>query len=49
MQRGQKADMDQAEIDHVQPRSFWGSNSNSNLRVISKEENLRKGNRTDNK
>ena len=44
-QKGQKADMNQAEVDHVIPRSKNGSNSNANQRVISKEENLRKGNR----
>jgi hypothetical protein len=48
MQKGQKADMNQAEVDHIQPKSKNGSNSNSNLRVISKEENLRKGNKIDN-
>ncbi|MCH7403882.1 RHS repeat-associated core domain-containing protein [Belliella kenyensis] len=48
MQKGQKADMNQAEVDHIQPKSKNGSNSNSNLRVVSKEENLRKGNRIDN-
>jgi len=44
-QKGQKADMNQAEVDHAKPRSKGGSNSNSNQRVISKEENLKKGNR----
>lgn len=44
-QKGQKADMNQAEVDHVKAKSKAGSNSNSNLRVISKEENLKKGNR----
>lgn len=34
--------MNQAEIDHINPS---GSNDNSNLQVLSKEENLRKGNR----
>jgi len=43
--KGEKADMNQAEIDHTIPRSLGGSNSNSNLRVVSKEENLKKGNR----
>lgn len=43
--KGQKADMNQAEVDHVNARSKGGSNSNGNLRVISKEENLKKGNR----
>ena len=43
VQKGQKADMNQAEVDHIKARSKGGSNSNSNLRVISKEENLKKG------
>jgi len=45
MVKGQKADMNQAEVDHIDPKSNGGSNSNSNLRLISKEENLIKGNR----
>lgn len=44
--KGQKADMNQAEVDHIDARSKGGSNSNRNQRVISKEENLKKGNRT---
>ena len=28
--KGEKADSDQAEVDHVKPRSKGGSNSNSN-------------------
>ncbi|MEA5462048.1 DUF6443 domain-containing protein [Arcicella sp. LKC2W] len=43
--KGEKMDMNQAEVDHIKPRSKGGSNSNSNQRVISKEENLKKGNR----
>lgn len=43
--KGQKADMNQAEIDHIQPKSKGGSNSNSNARVISKRENLQKSNK----
>ena len=37
--------MDQAEIDHITPRSKGGGNDNQNLQVLSKEENLKKGNR----
>lgn len=44
-QKGKPADMNQAEVDHIIPRSKGGTNENSNLRVISKEENLKKGNR----
>ena len=40
LEKGEKADMNQAEVDHIQERSKGGSNSNSNLRVLSKEENL---------
>lgn len=43
--KGQKADMNQAEIDHIEPKSKGGSNENSNMQVLSKEENLKKGNR----
>lgn len=35
----------EAHVDHIQPRSLGGSNGNENLRVISREENLRKGNK----
>jgi 5-methylcytosine-specific restriction endonuclease McrA len=45
--KGEKANMNQAEVDHIQPKSKGGTNSNSNLRVISKEENLKKGNKVD--
>jgi 5-methylcytosine-specific restriction endonuclease McrA len=38
-------DINTAEVDHIKARSKGGTNSNSNLRVISKEENLKKGNR----
>ena len=43
--KGQKANMNQAEVDHINPRSKGGSNRNTNLRVISKEENLVKSNK----
>jgi 5-methylcytosine-specific restriction endonuclease McrA len=45
MQKGQKVNMNQAEIDHVKAKSKGGTNSNSNAQVLSKEENLKKGNR----
>lgn len=40
--KGGRADMAQAEVDHVDPRSKGGTNSNTNQRVISKRENLAK-------
>lgn len=40
--KGEPADMNQAEVDHKQSRKNSGTNSNSNMRVISKEENLKK-------
>ncbi|MCZ4222508.1 RHS repeat domain-containing protein [Pedobacter rhodius] len=40
--KGGKADMKQAEVDHVEERVNGGSNSNRNLRVVSKEQNLKK-------
>ena len=43
--KGQKADLNQAEIDHIIPKSKGGTNENSNLQVLSKEENLKKGNK----
>ncbi len=41
--KGVPTNMNQAEVDHIIPKSRGGNNSNSNLRVISKEENLKKG------
>ena len=43
--KGQKANMNQAEIDHIDPKSKGGTNRSSNAQVLSKEENIRKGNR----
>jgi RHS repeat-associated protein len=40
--KGQKADMNQAEIDHKVEKVKGGTNSNKNLRVISKQENVDK-------
>jgi hypothetical protein len=40
--KGGKANMNQAEVDHIDERSTGGSNSNTNLRVISKRQNLDK-------
>lgn len=38
--KGEKANMKQAEIDHMEERVNGGTNSNSNLRVVTKEQNL---------
>jgi hypothetical protein len=40
--KGEKANMNQAEIDHIEERVNGGSNSNKNLRVVSKKQNLDK-------
>lgn len=37
--------MNQAEIDHVQPKSKGGTNSYRNAQVLSKKENLEKSNK----
>jgi len=39
---GGKANMNQAEVDHIDERVNGGSNSNSNQRVVSKKQNLDK-------
>lgn len=41
---GQKANMSQAEVDHVTPKSMGGSNSYKNAQVLSKTQNLKKSN-----
>lgn len=43
--KGQSANMNQAEIDHIKPRSKGGSNHNYNLQVLSKYQNIKKGDR----
>jgi len=35
--------MNQAEIDHIEPKSKGGSNASSNAQVLSKKENISKG------
>ena len=42
--KGKKADMNQAEVDHIVPKSKGGTNANGNLQILSKEENLKKSN-----
>ena len=43
--KGQKADMNQAEVDHIEAKSKGGTNHTYNAQVLSKEENLRKSNK----
>ncbi|WP_238567926.1 DUF6443 domain-containing protein [Flavobacterium sp. ASV13] len=43
--KGVKANMNQAEVDHITAKSKGGKNSYGNAQVLSKEENLKKGNR----
>ena len=43
--KGQKADMNQAEVDHIIAKSKGGTNDSSNAQVLSKEENLKKSNK----
>jgi len=45
--KGQKADMNQAEVDHIVPKSKGGTNASSNAKVVSKTENLKKGNKNE--
>jgi RHS repeat-associated protein len=40
--KGVKANMNQAEVDHVHPKSKGGSNSSSNAQILSKKQNLDK-------
>jgi RHS repeat-associated protein len=40
--KGEKANMNQAEIDHINPRSKGNTNSHKNAQVLSKKENLQK-------
>lgn len=42
--KGVKANMKQAEVDHVKARSKGGTNSNNNAQVLSKKENINKSN-----
>ena len=43
--KGIKANMNQAEVHHHEPKSLGGSNSYKNARVTSKRNNLKKGNK----
>ena len=45
LEKGQKADMNQIEIDHIIPKSKGGTNASSNAQVLLKKENLKKGNK----
>jgi RHS repeat-associated protein len=40
--KGVKANMNQAEVDHMKAKSKGGTNSNSNAQILSKQENLKK-------
>ena len=42
--RGRRTDMNQAEVDHIRPRSKGGSNSYKNAQLLTKKQNLRKSN-----
>ena len=40
--KGEPANMNQAEVDHIDPKSKGGTNSHKNAQVLSKEENIDK-------
>lgn len=42
IKKGEKANMNQAEIDHVKAKSKGGANSYKNAQVLRKTENLDK-------
>ncbi|TCL54961.1 RHS repeat-associated protein [Hydrogenispora ethanolica] len=41
--KGQKANPDEAQVDHIKSKANGGTNSSSNGQVLSREENLSKG------
>ena len=43
--KGYKPSPNEAQIDHIKPRSLGGWNSANNAQVLSREENLRKSNK----
>ena len=38
--------MNQVDIDHIEPRLKGGKNTSSNAQVLSKEDNIKKGDKT---
>lgn len=44
-QKGVKPSPNEVQIDHINPKSKGGSNSNSNAQVLSREENRKKSNK----
>ncbi len=46
--KGVKADMDQAEVDHIIPKSKSGTNSSSNAQILSKRQNIYKSDKVPN-